>query len=201
MKCWVVSVNTLGYEQLKLSSKQQSGGNNPGPRDYKVQYRIGATGDWSDVPNSTIITANDWTTGALVNIPLPESCTSQSLVFLRWIMTTNINSAGGTVTAAGIDKIDDIYVAGELFTGLNELTSPAAFTITPNPSDGPVTVRSVEVIAAMEVTDLFGRIVYINPAVNKTELTLQNGWLTKGSYLVRIHTRTGQTGTRKMIVL
>ena len=108
-KYWVIRLNTVGYEMLKLSSKQQTGGNNPGPRDFMVQYRIGTTGTWADVPNSTMITANNWSSALLDSIDLPEPCKNQSSLYLRWIMTTNINSTGGTLTSNGINKIDDIY--------------------------------------------------------------------------------------------
>ena len=200
-KCWVVSLNTLSYDQLKLSSKQQSGGNNPGPRDYKVQYRVQATGEWVDVPNSTIITANDWSTGVLTDIDLPQSCSGQSLIYLRWIMTSNTNSSGGTVAANGIDKIDDIYITGEFFTGLSDLQSPALFTVTPNPSDGPVRISSADMISSLKVMDMNGRIVFSNPAVNNTSATLKTGFVPKGIYFVRILTQSGQTGTRKVILL
>ena len=200
-KCWVVSFSTVAYEQLKLSSKQQSGGNNPGPRDYKVQYRIGATGNWEDVPNSTIITANDWTTGVLDTIALPVFCSSQQLVFLRWIMTTNTNSSGGTVAPNGIDKIDDIYITGDLFIGMNDLQVQANFTVTPNPSDGPVYISSADMISGIEVINLCGQIVYSNQAVNNTTAILHSGFAPKGSYLIRIKTKLGQTGIRQVIVL
>ncbi len=200
-KCWVVSVNTAGYDQLKLSSKQQSGGNNPGPRDYKVQYRIGTTGAWEDVPNSTIITANDWTTGALDNIDLPMSCYSQGLVFLRWIMTTNTNSTGGTVTAGGINKIDDIYITGELFIGINDQSAPITFNITPNPSKGPVTITSPAMIKNLEIIDMSGRIVYSDQEVNRLNVTLREGFATKGSYFIRIRNNEGKTGIRKVVIM
>jgi hypothetical protein len=200
-KCWVVSLNTLGYDQLKLSSKQQSGGNNPGPRDYKVQYRIGTTGTWEDVPNSTILTANDWTTGALNNIDLPMFCSSQGLIFLRWIMTTNTNSSGGTVTSGGINKIDDIYITGSLFIGINEQLSTINFNVAPNPSSGPVTITSPVMIRSLEIIDMSGRMVYSDQEVNRLNVTLREVFASRGSYLIRIRNNEGKTGIRKVVVL
>jgi hypothetical protein len=200
-KCWVVSLNTLGYERVKISSKQQSGGNNPGPRDYRLQYRIGATGNWIDVPNSAIVTANDWSTGVLDSIDLPTSCYSQSLVFLRWLMTTNTNSAGGTVAATGIDKIDDIYITGELFIGMSDLPAAVAFTVSPNPSNGPVTINSPEIISSLELLDMSGRVLYADQLVNSLNTILPAEIMTKGALLIRIRTNSGRTGTRQIIVL
>jgi hypothetical protein len=112
-KCWMIELSTLNYENLKISSKQQSGGNNPGPKDFIVQYRIGSGGTWTDVPNAVIITANNWTSGVLDSLPMPDSCENRASLFLRWLMTTNDNTAGGTVAASGIDKIEDIYITGK----------------------------------------------------------------------------------------
>jgi hypothetical protein len=200
-KCWVVSLNTLGYDQLKLSSKQQTGGNNPGPRDYKVQYRVGTTGNWEDVPNSTIITANDWTTGVLANIDLPMVCYSQSLVFLRWIMTTNTNSAGGTVASNGINKIDDIYIMGDLFIGLEDKQEAINISITPNPASGPVTITCSGSISTIELFDMHGRIIYSNSSVNNRSLILNQGFAQKGLYLMRVKNDAGLTAAKKLVIL
>src|SRR6185436_5770698 len=42
IKWWEIQVNTTGYFNLELSSKQTS--SNTGPRDWKAQYKIGAAG-------------------------------------------------------------------------------------------------------------------------------------------------------------
>jgi len=39
-KAWVVSFSTQGYSDLIISSMQSSGGNDPGPKDFKLQYSI-----------------------------------------------------------------------------------------------------------------------------------------------------------------
>ncbi|MFZ4564373.1 MAG: T9SS type A sorting domain-containing protein [Bacteroidales bacterium] len=200
-KCWVVSLSTLGYEKVKLSSKQQTGGNNPGPRDYKVQYRVGATDNWEDVPNSTIITANDWTTGVLDTLELPMECQSIGSLYLRWIMTTNTNSSGGTVASSGIDKIDDIYITGDLFIGMNDHQAPVTFSVSPNPANGPLTITCPEMIRSLDMIDLSGKIIYSDQSVNKLSLTIKGGFAPKGSYIVRIHTNSGATGIKPVIVL
>ncbi|HUX54476.1 MAG TPA: T9SS type A sorting domain-containing protein [Williamwhitmania sp.] len=111
-KYWYVQFSTQGYGSLKISSKQQSGGTNPGPQDFKLQYKVG-DGDFTDVPNTAITVKNDWTTGVLASVDIPsEASNTSDMVTLRWIMTSNTNSAGGTVDAAGISKIDDIVVTG-----------------------------------------------------------------------------------------
>ncbi len=200
-KCWVVQVNTLGHEHLKLSSKQQSGGNNPGPRDYSVQYRIGASGPWTDVPNSTLVTANDWTTAVLDSIDLPEPCNNQASVFIRWIMTSNTNSTGGTVAAGGINKIDDIYFTGkQISTSINDLGKTVEFKVYPNPSVGPLNIVAPEMISAIEILDMQGKIVFVDNSVNSKVPTLNAEIIPKGTYFVRICTISGIIGAKSIII-
>ena len=109
---WQISFSTAGYQSLTLSSKQQS--SDTGPRDFKVQWSLNGS-VWSDVPSTSIIVANNFTSGKLVNVSLPAGTENQNTLYLRWIRTSNIRVTGGTelVTAAGTNRIDDIIVRGE----------------------------------------------------------------------------------------
>ena len=53
-KSWNIRFLTTGYNHIQLSSKQQGGGTNGGPKDFKLQYKITGTGTWADVPGGTI---------------------------------------------------------------------------------------------------------------------------------------------------
>ncbi|MEZ5109768.1 MAG: hypothetical protein R2829_12480 [Bacteroidia bacterium] len=77
-------MNTQNYFDLTVSSKQRS--SNTGPRDFKLQYKIGAGGTWTDVSGATVTVANDFTSGVLSNVALPAECDNQSSVYLRWIV-------------------------------------------------------------------------------------------------------------------
>ena len=199
-KCWVVKLNTVGYKELKLSSKQQSGGNNPGPRDYKVQYRVGSSGEWSDVPNTVIITDNTWTSAVIDNIQLPDTCANRPLVFLRWIMTTNTNSTGGTVASTGINKIDDIYVTGnDIAATIQDIQQANTFSIYPNPASGPVTVTSSVEFINLEIIDINGNILYSDQTVKGHSAIVNFEFRGKGIYFIRIRTRSGETVTSKLL--
>ncbi len=199
-KCWVVKLNTVGYKEIKLSSKQQSGGNNPGPRDYKVQYRIGGTGTWVDVPNSAVITDNTWTSAVLDSIQLPDTCINRPLVFLRWIMTTNTNSTGGTVASTGINKIDDIYITGsQISTFVEDLSQPITFSIYPNPASGPVTVTSSVLLNCIEIIDINGNIVYTERGVNSHTALIHFEYKAKGTCFIRVITCSGQTAVKQLV--
>lgn len=201
LKCWVVRVNTTSHENLKLTSKQQSGGNNPGPRDYSVQYRIGSTGNWTDVPNTTMVTANNWTSAFLDSVALPSECDNKALVYLRWLQLTNIDHTGGTVVATGIDKIDDIYITGKATsTGADETAAQLACTLFPVPSAGPVTITCRSLISTVEVMDMRGRIQYSESGINRSQVVLHVGHLKNGRYLVRIRDEQNRSGIQNMII-
>lgn len=108
-KYWQVEVTTTGYNDIKVSSKQQ--GSNTGPRDFKLQYKIGSGGTYTDVTGGAITVANNWTTGVLTNVTLPSACDNQTSVFLRWIMTSN-NAISGSLAVGGTSRIDDIVITG-----------------------------------------------------------------------------------------
>lgn len=134
LKYWQIEVNTSGYQNLKLSSKQTSGGQFPGPRDWKVQYKIGTPDIWADIPNSNVVTANDWLSGVLTDINIPSVCENQSSVFFRWIMTSDTSVATPALVAtSGTTKIDDIFITGTPVTGIDEDNNIFSFSVFPIP--------------------------------------------------------------------
>ncbi len=140
-KKWKVEFETTGYTNLKLSSKMTSGGSNPGPRDFKVQYKAGAS--WTDVPNSDFQTANDWTTGVLVNLSIPSECDDMNSIQLRWIMTSDTANDDSLVDSTGTCKIDDIFITGTIITSAkNEISSKSEINIYPNPTTDYINIES-----------------------------------------------------------
>lgn len=115
LKYWMVEVTTTGYNTISLSSIQRSTGT--APRDFILEYRIGAAGVWTAIPGGNIIAATDFTTGVVNNLPLPAACNDQPSVFIRWIMSTNTAVNLAAVTAGGNSNIDDIRIRGFLIAG------------------------------------------------------------------------------------
>jgi hypothetical protein len=133
---WQVTINSTGFYNLRVSSKQQS--SNTGPRDFKVQYQIGA-GAWTDVTGGTITVAANFTTGVVTNLSLPSACDNQTSIGIRWLMTSNTSVNAGTVASGGTSRIDDIVIdgnAGSFLSGYNSLavggTSSPVSGLTPN---------------------------------------------------------------------
>lgn len=114
-KYWMVEVNTTGYNSITLASKQRSTGT--GPRDFILEYSIGAPGSWVAVPAGNVTVADNYTTGVFTNIPLPAACDNQASVFIRWVMSSNTSTSGGTVAGTGNSNIDDIRIRGFLIAG------------------------------------------------------------------------------------
>lgn len=117
-KYWQVDVNTTGATGITVSSLQ--GSSSTGPKDFKVQYKVGAGGTWTDVTGGTLalttaVTAGDLTTwGAINNLALPAAADNQALVSIRWIMTSNTAINNSAVATTGTSRISAIYIKGQV---------------------------------------------------------------------------------------
>jgi len=81
-KYWQIEFVTSGYKDLTISSKQRSSAT--GPKDFKIQYMVGSSGTWTDLPGATnIITADNFTSGVINNVVLPVECNNQTSLSLR----------------------------------------------------------------------------------------------------------------------
>lgn len=109
-KYWQIEFNTSGYENITLSSKQRSSAK--GPRDFKIQYKVGQSGSWTDISGGNVTTDDNWTSGATIDLSLPEETNNVSGVFVRWVVTSTTSTNGTNVISAGVSNIDDIVVKG-----------------------------------------------------------------------------------------
>jgi len=183
---FMIKFKTTGYHNLKLYSKQNSDSNYPGPRDFKVQYKLsGSTSPWIDIPNGVIVCANDWTTGVLDGIDLPTDCNDQgSNVSLRWLQTSNLDINGNALLASGITKIDDIIITGELMTNTSNLFSNnRSLKVYPNPSNGTFIIDNLTDVNSLQVINILGKTVYFNNDISEGQININN--LDKGIYFVQ----------------
>nr|MBP7463736.1 hypothetical protein [Bacteroidales bacterium] len=69
-KFWSIKFKADGFQNFKVSSKQYADAT--GPKEFKIQYKIGNSGTWTDIDNNTVTLATDWTTGVVTELPLPS---------------------------------------------------------------------------------------------------------------------------------
>ncbi|MEE4258383.1 MAG: T9SS type A sorting domain-containing protein [Bacteroidales bacterium] len=181
-KKWKVEFETTGYGNLKLSSKISSGGQNPGPRDFKVQYKLD-DGSWTDVENSNFQTANDWTTGVLFELDLPGICDNQVLIKIRWIMTSDTASDGSVVTETGISKIDDIFITGQILNGDDEVEAALGIKTYPNPASDVIQIESVSHLQ-VELYDMNGKRIQTREINTRGKIEVSA--LNPGIYLLKM---------------
>ncbi|HEX8677096.1 MAG TPA: T9SS type A sorting domain-containing protein, partial [Segetibacter sp.] len=107
---WEVNVSTENYYNLKVSSKQRS--SSLGPLHFKLQYKIGEGGTYTDVPGALITNMDNYTSGIMNNANLPEECNNQPSVYLRWLLVTSTNLSEVPISNSGENNIDDIVIKG-----------------------------------------------------------------------------------------
>ena len=126
---WIISFDTTGYDTLSLSSAQAS--SKTGPKDFKIQYKIGASGIWTDIAGGVLSlpdNPNSVSNWGDANVSLPSLCGDQAVVYVQWIVTSNLSvdsSAVANISASGTNRIDDVYVYGyEITHALPDVTPP-----------------------------------------------------------------------------
>ncbi len=196
-KKWKVEFETTGYGNLKLSSKISSGGQNPGPRDFKVQYKLD-DGSWTDVENSNFQTANDWTTGVLFELDLPGICDNQVLIKIRWIMTSDTASDGSVVTETGISKIDDIFITGQILNGDDEVEAALGIKTYPNPASDVIHIESVSHLQ-VELYDMNGKRMQTKEINTRGKIEVSA--LNPGIYLLKMKDLETNSVTSTTIVI
>lgn len=155
MKFWSIKFKANNYSNFKLSSKLSSDAAHPGPRDYKIQWRLSST-DYQDVPNGVVTAAADWTTGVTTDLPVPITDQGSSSIYIRWLMNSDTDINGGTVTSAGWSMIDDILVTGVSTLGTEEILYTNRLKLFPTPNNGTFTLSSEVEMVKAEICNLNG---------------------------------------------
>lgn len=121
-----ITINTTDQYNIKISSKQKSSAN--GPKNFKLQYSLTniLSPTWVDVPGGSIVCADDFISGVLTNLQLPDAVNNKSVVLLRWVLTSDTAVNGGSIDPNGSNQIDDIILKGSsaqtLVSGFDNLT-------------------------------------------------------------------------------
>lgn len=182
-KFWSIKFKAENYSSFKVSSAQSSDAINPGPRDFKLQWRLSG-GTYADIDGGTITVGEDWTTGVVTELPVPITGQGTSSVYIRWILTSNTNTAGGTLDNHGVSMIDDILVTAVSTLGVNEILYTNQVTVAPNPMEGMFRISTRVPAERISIYAMNGTKVYETFATQQT--TSLNLDLPSGLYLVKV---------------
>lgn len=196
-KSWQIKMNTTAYQSLELSVKLTAGGSNPGPRDFKTQYRVGVDGVWVDIEGGELTVLNDWTTGVINDLSLPVDCEDASELFIRFVMTSNISADGTDVLSTGTSKIEDILIKGNLISGLN-IVQDVERKLFPNPSKGTFIIESNSVFKSIIIYSATGQIVFSKFAESTQEEINLN--VPNGIYFVEIENMQNKKAINRLII-
>ncbi|WP_163856069.1 glycosyl hydrolase family 8 [Paenibacillus elgii] len=158
-KYWLATVSTKGFEQIALSSQQNSSGS--GPRDFKVQISTDKR-TWTDVPNTdlTMVTSSFNCANQsckLIDASLPAEADNRDILYIRWIVRSDTNTKGSSgIGGSGSSRIKDIRVSGKRIDGA-PIVIPTIDTAG-LPKDG-----AVQVSAAAPVSVTFNKPIALNP--------------------------------------
>lgn len=156
-KFWSVKFKADGYSNIKVSGKLSSGGNKPGPKNWKLQAKKGG-GAWIDISGGALTIANNWSTGVVADLALPASfdLPDTTSLYIRWIMTSNESVSGPAVLADGICKIDDILITGTSSIGVEENLFAFSTKIYPNPASDYLMIESPVTSGTVVLLDSHG---------------------------------------------
>lgn len=110
-KYWQISFSSKDFENIALTAKQWSTSNTTasGPKDFIIQYS-------TDGINFTDVTGSEYTIGTSQSsigiIALPEAAWDTDMLYVRFMMNSNISIAGGAVNTNAMSSIKDIVVTG-----------------------------------------------------------------------------------------
>jgi len=107
----VLGLNTTGRTSIQVTwtgGTVVAGDGTPTPRQWKIrlQYRVGATGSYSDVPGPVEYTSSTAGNSSIIGATtLPVGCENQTAVFLRWIYFESAANNGGSRPELRVDEI------------------------------------------------------------------------------------------------
>jgi len=108
---WQTYVSTVGRTDIAVTWQMRSTGT--GPRDWRLQYRVGSTGGWNNV-GGTIALPSVIPGNALLALEqgrfLPTSAEGHDRLYLRWLMTSNVAPNGDLVQSGGTHQINTLVI-------------------------------------------------------------------------------------------
>jgi len=108
---WQTAISTTGRTNIAVTWRMRSTA--AGPRDWRLQYRVGGTSTWNNV-GGTIALPTPAPANVLLAVEqgrfLPTTAEGRETLYLRWLMTSNFSVAGGTTAYGGTHQINDLVI-------------------------------------------------------------------------------------------
>lgn len=203
----MVSLNASGRGNISIQWKGETllpGDGSPNPRiwNLRLQYRIGNSGLYTDVPGPVEYIASTAAGAPLTLGPtiLPSDCWNQPIVQVRWIYFESSTGASGSRPKL---RLDEIEITSDVFQGINDYpaSTEGYFDIYPNPASGQFTIRTdASLRGTIKVFDILGKELLFQ-TFNTSINTINCGSLPNGIYIVQVSDKeTGLLKTRKLIL-
>ncbi|MCL2225707.1 MAG: InlB B-repeat-containing protein [Defluviitaleaceae bacterium] len=117
---WVITLSTIGWENINFSARQASSTNGPG--GFGLAYRAGTSGEWSNISDRTwqlVSTRTNYPRDTIAgvtfqNVPLPNLIANQPTVQIKLYITGEVRLGGDYLAAwEGNTSINNIVFRGE----------------------------------------------------------------------------------------
>lgn len=197
----VIYINSTGVSNIRIKYllRDIDGSVDNAIQSVALQYRIGNTGDFINIPEGFVAdasNANEATKETLVNLTLPSACNNQAELQIR-IITSN---------AAGNDEwigVDDIEVLKEDPTSVRTLSlDPESIRIAGNPAGSSFLVQFNKPFSSevqVQILTLNGQVLQqqrlVRPAQGQS-LNVPTAHLPKGAYILSIVSKEGRYTTK-----
>lgn len=119
---WQFRSSSTGYEDIMVQWDQTS--SNTGPRDFQLSWSTDGTtftplgAPYTVLPNAAPNpTWNPTTASAIYTFgpfAAPAALDNQASIFFRLTNISTVSANGGTVASGGTDRIDNVFITGEL---------------------------------------------------------------------------------------
>lgn len=125
---WQFSTSTTGYQDITIQWDQVA--SSTGPRDFQLSYSLDGVGftnlgaEYSVLANSAPLA---WTSAeyrpehTYGPISAPAVLDDQATIYFRLTNSSTVSAGGGTVAAAGTNRVDNVLIEGTL------IPEPATF--------------------------------------------------------------------------
>jgi len=126
MKYWMIRTSTKAMADLSLTWRMRS--SSTGPSDFKVQYSIDSV-NWTDIsdPAIKVPSAGNITDAAnLFTKILPGEAENKEILYIRWLMASNVSAGGNTVGSGGTHQINGITINGAYLIEENQVYAPTS---------------------------------------------------------------------------